>query len=65
MAHKFNPTDYADRAATREAARNAVARLNQIISGIDAATTAQIKTAIKDMAGYDKHLIKLVVGSLT
>ena len=64
MAHKYDPTAYADRTATIAAAKAAVTRLNQIIAGIDAATTAQIKTAIADMANYERHLIKLVAGSL-
>ena len=64
MAHKYDPTAYTDRTATIAAAKTAVTRLNQIITNIDAATTAQIKTAISDMANYEKYLIKLVAGSL-
>lgn len=64
MAHKFNPTEYADRKHTIEAAKAAVARLQQIEANIDAATTAQLKAALKDMARYERHLIRIVVGGL-
>lgn len=64
MAHRFDPTLYADRNATITAARAAVTRLNQIIAGIDAATTAQIKEGVKDMAMYEKALIRIVAGSV-
>ena len=61
---KFDPTRYASRKDNLDAARTAITRLDQIIAGIDAATTAQIKTGIKDMATYEKHLIRIVAGEL-
>ena len=64
MAHIYNPTEHSDRLATIAAAKTAVARLNDIIANVDTATTGQLKAALKDVATYEKHLIKLVAGSL-
>jgi len=64
MAHIYNPTEHADRLAVIAAAKNAVTRLNEIIATVDGANTAQLKTALKDIATYEKHLIKLVAGRL-
>lgn len=64
MVHRFNPTEYAGRKQTIEAAKAAVARLQQIEANIDAATTAQLKAALKDIATYERHLIRIVVGGL-
>jgi hypothetical protein len=64
MAHKHNPASYTDRQTVITAARNAIARLQQIEANVEGANTAQTQTAIKDMAGYERHLIRLVVGGL-
>ena len=64
MAHKYDPTKYADRAATLQAAKDAVAQLNVIIANADTATTAQLRQGLKDMAIYEKHLIRIVAGEV-
>jgi len=64
MPHIYDPTEHSARLATIAAAKNAVIRLNEIIANVDTATTAQLKTALKDVATYEKHLIKLVAWSL-
>lgn len=64
MAHLHNPVDYSDRQATIAAAKNAVARLNAIITDIDGYTTAQLKAALKDIATYERALIRIVAGSI-
>lgn len=64
MAHIYNPTEYSDRQATLAAAKNAVVRLNDIIANIDTYTTPQLKAALKDIATYERALIRIVAGSL-
>jgi hypothetical protein len=64
MAHKHNPTDYSNRQTVITAARNAITRLQQIEAGVVGANIAQSQEAIKDMAGYERHLIRLVVGGM-
>ena len=63
MAHRFDVTKYTERNSSLTAARNAVTRLNEIINNIDGATTAQVKDGIKDLATYEKHIIKVLTGS--
>lgn len=64
MAHAFDQTKYDDRKAKLAAAKAAVANLNVIINNIDTATTAQLKGALKDIATYEKHLIRIVAGEV-
>lgn len=64
MAHKYDPTKYADRQATIQAAKAAVANLNVIIANADTATTAQLRQGLKDMAQYEKALIRIVAGEV-
>ncbi len=64
MAHKFDLADYTDQQAVIAAAKTAVTRLQQIEANVVGATTANTQAAIKDMATYERHLIRLVVGSL-
>jgi hypothetical protein len=42
-------------------AKRAYARMQQIIDGADTATTAQLRAAIKEMAGTIQHLIRAAV----
>lgn len=60
MPHRIDPTKISDISQARTAVKAALARLDQIVAGIDGATTAQTKTAIKDMAVYLKHIIKVI-----
>lgn len=46
----------------RSDARQAIAMLDTIIDGIDGATLAQAKTAIKQLAQIQKHIILATVG---
>ena len=46
----------------RDDAKRALATLDTIIGGIDAATLAQAKTAIKQLAQIQKHIIIATVG---
>ena len=61
---KFDPAKYATRKTRLEAARTAVTRLEQIEANIEGANLANSQTAIKDMATYEKHLIRIVAGEL-
>ena len=64
MAHVHDPVKFSERVADRDAmlaaAQAAVTRLNAIISNIDTYTTAQLKTALQDVATYERALIKIV-----
>jgi len=46
----------------RDDAKRALAALDTIITGIDAATLAQAKTAIKQLAQIQRHIILATVG---
>ena len=46
----------------RTAIAAAITRLQQIEAGASTATTAQMRTAIADMAKYMRHIIKIVTG---
>ena len=64
MAHVHNPTTFAERVADRDAvvaaATAAVTRLTAIIANVDGYNTAQLKTALQDVATYERALIKIV-----
>lgn len=64
MIHKFNSVKYTSKQSAIEAAKNAISRLTEIIDNVDGATTAQIKAGIKDMAIYERHLVRIVAGEL-
>ena len=46
----------------RDEAKRAIAHLDTIIAGIDGATLAQAKTAIKQLAQIQRHIILATVG---
>ncbi len=48
--------------AARDDAKRALSALDTIIAGIDAATLAQAKTAIKQLAQIQRHIILATVG---
>jgi len=58
---KITLTQNTDKASLLTQAATAVTRLNEIIAGVDGMTTAQLKTALKDIAKYERALIKRVV----
>jgi hypothetical protein len=59
MAHRIDPARIADSTAARAAVKAAIVRLTQIETA-STATAAQVRQAVQDMAGYLKHIIKLV-----
>ena len=58
---RFNRSDYEARKAQRTAAKNAIARLQQIEDHIEGSSAAQTQTAIKDLANYMQHIIRILV----
>ena len=64
LTHKHDPAVFTarvnDRDAMIAAATNAVARLTEIVQNIDSYTTAQLKTALQDVAQYERALVKIV-----
>lgn len=68
LAHKYDASTFAARTAdaadVRAAATAAVTRLNDIIANVDTYTNAQLKTALHDMAQYERALVKVVARSL-
>ena len=64
MAHVHQPADFTartqDAADVRAAAAAAVTRLTAIIANVDTYTTAQLKEALKDIAQYERALIRIV-----
>lgn len=68
LTHKYNEAQFAERtvdaANVRAAAAAAVARLTDIIANIDVYSTEQLKTALHDMAQYERALVKVVARSL-
>ena len=63
MAHKHNPAAFASREQLLTAARNAITRLEQIEAAVNP-TNAQRDAAIKDLATYEKHLIRAFVAGV-
>ena len=63
MAHKHDPAKFTDREAKIAAARTAIARLQQIQSTASP-TNAQVIQAIRDMALYDEHVIRIVAAGV-
>jgi hypothetical protein len=61
---RFNPTKYSGRKAQIDAARNAITRLQQIEANIVGSTAAQTQQAVKDIATYERHLIRIVAGEV-
>lgn len=60
MLPRIDTTAIAEKKVARTAIAAAITRLQLIESSYATATTAQKNQAIKDMAGYLKHVIKLV-----
>jgi hypothetical protein len=64
MAHVHDPVKFSERVTDRDAilaaAQAAVTRLNAIIANIDGYNTAQLKTALQDVAQYERSLIRIV-----
>lgn len=52
----------AESITARDDAKRAIAALDTIIGGIDGATLAQAKTAIKQLAQIQKHIILATLG---
>ena len=68
LSHKHDPAVFTarvnDRDAMIAAATSAVARLTEIVANIDSYTTAQLKTALQDIAQYERSLIRIVARSV-
>lgn len=67
MAHRRDSTIITEgqtAAQLRESARKAITRL-QAIEALSSPTNAQVVAAVKDLATYERHLIRIVVGALT
>ena len=68
LTHKHDPAVFTarvnDRDAMIAAATSAVARLTEIVANIDSYTTAQLKTALQDIAQYERSLIRIVARSV-
>lgn len=64
LTHKYDPATFTarttDAADVRAAAQAAMTRLSSIITNIDSYTTPQLKDALKDVAQYERALIKIV-----
>lgn len=68
LTHKHDPAQFATRTAdaadVRAAAQAAVTRLTAIIANVDTYTTAQLKTALQDVAQYERAIIKIVARTI-
>ena len=64
LIHKHDPANFSVRIADRDElltqAIAAVTRLTDIITNINSYNTAQLKTALEDVAKYERSLIKIV-----
>jgi hypothetical protein len=61
MPHRIDAQKIADGQVAREAIKAAITRLQQIETLMAGApTTAQTRTAIKDLATYVRHIIRVM-----
>ncbi len=63
LLHRFDPLFFDDKKILRNSICSALARLDYIATNINAASLDQAKTAIGDIANYEKKLIKFVVNT--
>ena len=63
MAHKHDPIAFATREQKIQAAKTAITRLQQIQAAASP-TNAQVIAAIRDMALYDEHVIRIIVAGV-
>lgn len=61
-AQQAEAVKVAESATARDDAKRALTALDTIIAGIDTATLAQAKTAIKQLAQIQRHIILATVG---
>lgn len=61
-AQQAEAAKVAESTTARDDAKRALTALDTIIGGIDAATLAQAKTAIKQLAQIQKHIILALLG---
>lgn len=64
LIHRFDQTKFSDRKAKVQAAKDAIANLNNIIGSVEGANIAQSQAAIKNVAQHQKALIRIIVNGV-